>query len=390
MIWPECRLDELGYVSRGRSRHRPRDEPSLYGGQYPFIQTADIKHADLYVTSHSQTYNENGLAQSRMWPKDTLCITIAASIAETALLFYDACFPDSVIGFIADPSKCDVRYIKYHFDIVKTRYQQVAQGAAQDNLSQSKLLSFTIPTPPLPVQQKIADILSSYSILIANNNRRIVLLEESIHLLYREWFVRLRFPGCEGIKIVEGVPEGWMKKPLGEVCEITMGQSPPSEYYNTYGEGLPFHQGVKDFGSRFVSHTTYCTQLNRIAEPKDILCSVRAPVGRLNITLDKIIIGRGLSAIRNIQGFQSFQYYQLKSHFFQEDMIGGGAIFASVTKKQLSDQEMLVPPENIIQAFEEIAVPVDQQIANLHTQNQKLTLARDLLLPRLMNGEISV
>jgi len=144
------------------------------------------------------------------------------------------------------------------------------------------------------------------------------------------------------------------------------------------------------FGSRFISHEIYCTQPNRIAEPGDILCSVRAPVGRLNMTLDKIIIGRGLAAIRNRQGYQSFQFYQLKAHFFQEDLIGSGSIFASVTKKQLSEQMMLIPSELILQAFESTSKPVDQQLINLHLQNEKLREARDLLLPRLMDGSIPV
>ena len=103
MSWTPHRLDELGYLSRGRSRHRPRDAAHLYGGPYPFIQTADVKHAGLYITDCQQSYSEAGLEQSRMWPAGTLCITIAANIADTAILGIDACFPDSVIGFIPDP-----------------------------------------------------------------------------------------------------------------------------------------------------------------------------------------------------------------------------------------------------------------------------------------------
>ena len=110
MKWMPRTLDELGYVSRGRSRHRPRDAAHLYGGPYPFIQTGDIKHANLYVTDYSQTYTEAGLAQSRLWKAGALCITIAANIADTAILGIDACFPDSVIGFIPDDEKADRRY----------------------------------------------------------------------------------------------------------------------------------------------------------------------------------------------------------------------------------------------------------------------------------------
>ena len=144
MSWPEVPLNELGYVSRGKSRHRPRNDASLYGGEFPFIQTAEVKAANLRITEHTQTYSEKGLAQSRIWPANTLCITIAANIADTALLGYPACFPDSIIGFIADEKKCDVRFVKYFFNTVQERMRMVSQGATQDNLSQGKLLGFGI------------------------------------------------------------------------------------------------------------------------------------------------------------------------------------------------------------------------------------------------------
>ena len=118
--WREVTLGELGEVDRGRSRHRPRNAPELYGGPYPFVQTGDIKASQGRVTAHTQTYSEIGLAQSRLWPTGTMAITIAANIAETAILTYPACFPDSVVGFVADKSKCDVRFIEYTFRLAST------------------------------------------------------------------------------------------------------------------------------------------------------------------------------------------------------------------------------------------------------------------------------
>jgi type I restriction enzyme S subunit len=162
MTWKENSLDELGFVGRGKSRHRPRNAEFLYGGPHPFIQTSEIKHADLYVTSYSQTYSDAGLSQSKLWPAGTLCIAIAANIAETAILGLDACFPDSVIGFIADNAKSDARFIKYKLDTIKSHYRQVSQGAAQDNLSLEKLLSFKLKVPSADEQRQIADVLSAY------------------------------------------------------------------------------------------------------------------------------------------------------------------------------------------------------------------------------------
>ena len=242
-----------------------------------------------------------------------------------------------------------------------------------------------------PAQQKaIAATLSAYDDLIENNRQRIELLEQAARLLYREWFVHLRFPGHEHVRIVDGVPEGWGKKPLSEIGNIIMGQSPKSIYYNEEGNGLPFHQGVTNFGIRFPSHQTYCTVINRLAEPGDILFSVRAPVGRINITPDKIVIGRGLAAIRSNCGQQNYLFYALKSHFFKEDMMGGGAIFAAITKKDLHGVELLQATDRIAEMFIEHIRPIDLQIENLQQTIDSLSQARDLILPRLMNGEVTV
>lgn len=303
-------LNDLGYVNRGRSKHRPRNAPELYGGPYPFVQTADIKHADLYLTKYGQTYSELGLAQSRLWPAGTLCITIAANIADTAILGCEACFPDSVIGFIPDEDKCDVRYVKYLFDTqLQTAFKQLSQGVAQDNLSKDKLLSIKFSVPDLPVQRRIADILSAYDDLIENNRRRIAILEEMARLTYRKWFC-----GSEQCRTAT----------LGEIADVVMGQSPESKTYNGNGEGLPFHQGVTGFGFRYPRNEMWCTAGSRFAEEGDILFSVRAPVGRINVAGERIVIGRGLSAMRAKNGFQSWLLYALKHHFSKEDMIGVG------------------------------------------------------------------
>lgn len=221
----EMTLDQLGEVGRGRSRHRPRDAAHLYGGPFPFVQTGDVKKARLYLTEFEKTYSEAGLAQSKLWPAGTLCITIAANIADTAILGIDACFPDSVIGFTANTEKTDARFVKYLFDgVLKVKYRSFTQGAAQDNLSQEKLLSIKFPVPELRVQHRIAEILSAYDDLIENNQRRIALLEAAARMLYREWFVHFRFPGHEHVRIINGLPEGWERRALGEIALVRKGK----------------------------------------------------------------------------------------------------------------------------------------------------------------------
>jgi type I restriction enzyme S subunit len=248
--------------------------------------------------------------------------------------------------------------------------------------------------PPLSTQRKIAAILSAYDDLIENNLRRINILEEMAQALYREWFVHFRFPGHEKVRLVDSplgkIPEGWHHKTLIEMAGITMGQSPKSIYYNLDRKGLPFHQGVRDFGSRFPSHKVYCTVQNRLAEPGDILFSVRAPVGRINIAKDRIIIGRGLAAIRSRFGQQNLLFYALKNHFFKEDMIGSGAIYAAITKKDLYEVELIQPSDLVAQTYMDCVQPIDSQIENLYRATEVLARTCDLLLPRLISGELDV
>ena len=301
-------------------------------------------------------------------------------------------FESSIIRVRLDRAIADPEFFFNYFrsPIGRSRIRAIVGGAAVKGIRGSDLKLIKVHVPPLDEQIAIRQVVALYDDLIATNQRRIALLEDAARRLYREWFVHLRFPGHESVPVKDGVPEGWAKLPLGDVAEITMGQSPESKYYNTDGDGLPFHQGVSDFGHRFVKHETYTKQATRIAEAGDILCSVRAPVGRLNFTRDKIAIGRGLSAMRSRTGHQSLLFYQLDALFVEEDMIGGGAIFASVGKKELFGQLILQPSTSIATTFNRLVSDLDLQIENLDSQNQQLAKARDRLLPKLMSGQLDV
>ena len=324
-----------------------------------------------------------------------LVISRSGRIGTTAVFngYHKPVLPGAfLIRFRLDKEKANPLFYRYFFNsaVGQQRLLSVARGAAQQNINITNVRTLPVPLPSLKVQELIASRLSEFDNLIENNRRRIALLEQSARLLYREWFVHLRFPGHEHVKVVDGVPEGWRKERLTDLAEITMGQSPTSDHYNKDRIGFPFHQGVTGFGVRFVEHETWCDVRGRMAMPMDILFSVRAPVGRLNVTPDEIVIGRGLAALRSKHNLQSMLFYQLANHFFKEDMIGGGAIFASVTKKELEGQLMLMPSLNLAYEFNEMASSIDRQIGVLVEQNKKLREARDLLLPRLMSGDLVV
>lgn len=154
--WKEKTLEEVATTfGRGKSKHRPRNAPHLYGGKYPFVQTGDIRNADHTITEYSQTYSEAGLAQSKLWPKGTICVTIAANIAETAILGFDACFPDSVIGVVANPREADVGFIEYLLQSFKARIQAMGKGSAQANINLGTFEHERFPFPPVPEQEQI-------------------------------------------------------------------------------------------------------------------------------------------------------------------------------------------------------------------------------------------
>lgn len=378
MKWVPKRLDELGHVSRGRSRHRPRDAAHLYGGQHPFVQTGDVKHAGLYLNEYKQTYSDAGLAQSRLWPEGTLCITIAANIADTAILGINACFPDSIIGFIPDENKADARFIKYLFDaLLQRRYKQFTQGAAQDNLSQAKLLSLKFPVPMITEQKRIANILSAYDNLIENSLRRIQLLEQAGRLLYKEWFVHLRFPGYEHTKILNGVPEGWEEKQLGELLILQRGFDLPVTKRKKGSFPIYASTGINGYH----------------AEAK-----VRGPgvvTGRSGSLGTVMFVSGDFWPLNTTLWVKEFKlvgpHYanQLLTNMRLEQYNGGAAV-PTLNRNDVHKVQVLYPPSTLLQMFEKHSHDIIKQIDTLTSMSLKLTEARDLLLPKLMNGEVVV
>jgi type I restriction enzyme S subunit len=153
--WTWATMPQLGELNRGKSKHRPRDDAALYGGPYPFIQTGDVRRSDGSITAHSQTYSEFGLKQSRLWPAGTLCITIAANIAETGILKLEACFPDSVVGFIADQGHPTTEYVEFFIRTARDGLDCFASATAQKNINLEVLEAVAVPTPPLAEQRRI-------------------------------------------------------------------------------------------------------------------------------------------------------------------------------------------------------------------------------------------
>ena len=400
--WEPRKLDSLGFVGRGKSKHRPRNAPFLYDGPYPFVQTGDIKAADLYLNEYSQTYSEAGLAQSKLWEPGTLCITIAANIAETAILKIKACFPDSIVGFVADQAKCDVRFIKYYIDTIKLQMQNVSRGTTQDNLSVDKLLSFDFLTPPLPTQQKIAAILSAYDDLIENNSRRIQLLETMAQALYREWFVNFRFPGHEQVKLVKSplgmIPEGWKVKRCEEAVFINPQTKVPKE-----GEKPFVPMGclsndsmlINDIesrsgnsGSKFKNGDTLFARITP--------CLENGKTGFVQFLPSNDDVAFGSTefiVLRSATVCPEYVYLMARSHEFRDNAIKSmsGATGRQRVQEKCFDRFFIAQPSpEVLKQFRQQVSPIFAAVQNLAKRNANLRQTRDLLLPKLISGEVDV
>lgn len=298
----------------------------------------------------------------------------------------------------------DPRYLSFYFGqpLFKSYIRQVAVGATMPSLNTSIMSELSIPIPPLTIQKKIAAILSSLDDKIELNTRMNNVLEEIARALFHRWFVEFEFPNAEGKpyksaggKMVESemgrVPEGWKVGTIGEIANITMGQSPSGDSYNEEGKGEVFYQGRAEFGSRFPTRRLFTTEPKRMAEKGAVLMSVRAPVGDLNIATEKCCIGRGVAAIQSMDNHPSFILYTMINLKRELNVFNGeGTVFGSINKASLHAMQILIPSENIIDRFEKMVSPLDVMIENNYNEAQRLTGIRDGLLPKLMNGELSI
>ena len=372
------------------------------------MQTAEIHNADLWITTFKQTYSEKGLAQSKIWDPGTICITNAGeNTGDCAILGIRACFPDSIIAVIADESKSDTVFLKYAIDQLKPRLRRITRGATQDNLSVAKLTAFKFPAPPLEEQQRIGAVLRVYGDLIENNRRRIQLLEQVACLLYKEWFVHLHFPGHEHVAITNGVPEGWEIGKVREKATLVRGKSYKSSELVESG-GKPFvnlkcvarHGGFRLDGLKRFSGPHRDDQ---VVVPGDIVIAVTDMTRERHLVAHpaRIPTAMGEEAVFSMDTVKliphatvdsSWFYYFLRFSNFSKEVRehATGTNVLHLKPKQITDYVAVFPPRLFQEQFGETVRSILDQQDNMIIQNERLAKARDLLLPRLMNGEIAV
>ena len=390
VTWEITSLSELGTFSRGKSKHRPRNDAKLFeGGKYPLVQTGDVKAANLYITKNDSYYNDFGLKQSKLWPAGTLCITIAANIAETAILSYPMCFPDSIVGFNANSEKSSELFVYYFFEYIKKEIQKSASGSTQDNINIDYLSKMRIKVPEKKYQDKIVELLSSIDKKILLNNQINQELEAKAKTLYDYWFVQFDFPDqnskpykSSGGKMVYNqelkreIPQGWGVSKVGELQIAT--------------------------GKRDANFGTENGQYN-------FWTTANSPIKADEFSFEGkaiLIAGNGNFYVNFTEGtFEAYQRtYVIQSE--DENMLifmymaclqsveklrkgSNGSIIKYIT---IGDVNNIASPYNkkVVDEFVRIYSPLISLISKNKRQNQELTQLRDWLLPMLMNGQVKV
>ena len=378
--WQDYKLNEVGTLQRGKSRHRPRYAFHLYGGNYPFIQTGDITEASKYITSYKQTYSEAGLAQSRLWKKGTLCITIAANIAEVAILDIDACFPDSIIGFIPDKQKSDLDYVFYTLIYYQRQLQQMGDGSVQDNINLGTFEQIKFPFPPLKEQQIIADTLSSLDYKIDLLHRQNKTLESMAEALFKHWFV-------------EKGEDDWEEKSLTEIARYLNGlalQNFPAKG----NEYLPVIK-IRELKQGNTENSDICDAnipLDYIVKNGDVLFSWSGSLeivlwagktGALNQHLFKI----------TSQEYPKWLYYlATKYHlaYFKAVAESKSTTMGHIQRHHLEGAKISIPPQPLLEKLNAIFEPLIIKEVKNNEQILSLLDLRDALLPKLLSGEARV
>lgn len=300
----------------------------------------------------------------------------------------------------ADPEKLNSKYLAYILQspLVQGRIKSKGFGATVEHARVGDCENLLIPVPDLRVQERIGETLSAYDDLIENNKRRIELLEESARQLYKEWFVRFRFPGHEHVKVIDGVPEGWVKTTADQAMDILSGGTPKTFVPDYWDGEIGFFTPKDTTDSVYVSTTEKMITtlgLEKCASnlyPKNTLfITARGTVGNLNLALKPMAMNQSCYALVAREPInQLYLYFAMQAGIQQVKSRAVGAVFDAIIKDTFKVIPFLIPPKGHVEEFTDFVQPILAQIVTLMISTERLVQARDLLLPKLMCGEIAV
>ena len=398
--WEIKKIKEVGRVVTGKTP--PTRVKEYFGKKFPFITPTDIIGNSRFIDHPARYLSDKGYEYQRNLaiPSNTVCFTCIGSVGKIAMTNRLSFTNQQINSIIVDSNIADYRYIFYLLKTEVERIKNYAGGAAKPIINKSIFEEISIPYPPLPIQQKIASILSAYDDLIELNERRIKILEEMARLIYKEWFVKFRFPGHEkvnpvrntkqlpqdskisnGVKMVESelgmIPEGWEVKEIFDITAVRYGENLPSKKMKKNGEYLVY--GAAKVIGRYDEYN---------CENATVITGCRGSCGQMKITNPKSFITNNSFIFDFSEEQKLFFYYQLTTRGLQDYL--GGTAQPQITLESISGLTLMVPKEKLVKHFNVIAIPIFKQIDLLDDVNTNLRQIRDMLLPKLISGEIDV
>ena len=371
----------------------------FYGGSIPWLRTNEVDFCRIEDTEIKIT--QKGLdSSSAQWiPKNTVIVAMyGATAAKSAIAKIRLTTNQACCNLIIDESMADYRFIFYALKLAYEPLRLLAVGGAQQNLNSATIRNFKVCAPDLPVQTRIADILSAYDDAIENSNRRIALLEKAAQELYKEWFVRFRFPGHENTKFINGLPEDWEYKSVGVIAYVN-----PSLYTTEnkneeilYIDIASVKNGRLDSYTQLLFSEAPSRARRKIKAFDTIYSTVRPNLRAYRFIVScpsNAVVSTGFSVVRSKNSFDSLFIY----HTLTEDkaveyfsQIATGTSYPAIVGKDIKRHKVLLPAESLREKFWEMISPFYKEIDKLEYQSQNLARQRDLLLPRLMSGKLEV
>ena len=354
--------------------------PAYYDGNIPWLNTNEVNFCNIYSTN--KTISEEGLKKSaaKYVPENTVIVAMygvtagKCAIAKIPLTTNQAC-----CNLIIDKEKADYCYVYYYLRQQSDSLNKLAIGGAQQNLNALTIKKFKIALPTLPTQQKIASILSAYDRLIENNTRRIRLLEQMAENLYKEWFVRFRFPEHEKVEMVNGLPKGWKVEKLGEYANISTGKCNREDAEE---DGI---YPLFDRSQEIKKSSKWIKDCEAIIVPGEGTSFIpRYYKGKFNLHQRCYCIEPTIKDI----GFYLFYSIMLNRKYFLS--VATGATVPSLRQNNFTKMKLVIAELELVKKYNKIASTIALQIDRLKEQNTLLTHQRDLLLPRLMSGKLEV
>lgn len=391
--WKEYKLKDVTTILGDGLHGTPKYDEN---GSVFFINGNNLVDGKIEIRDSTKRVSENEANKYRKnLNSRTILVSINGTIGNVAKYRGETCILGKSACYFNVAEDFDLNFIYYVVASkqFKNAITHLATGTTIKNVSLETMRNYSFIAPSIYEQKRIANILSSLDDKIELNRRINENLEQQAQALFKSWFVDFE-PFKDG-KFVDSelgmIPEGWKVGILADIANITMGQSPKGTSYNENGNGISFYQGRAEFGNRFPSVRLFTTEPSRYAEPHSVLLSVRAPVGDINIAVERCCIGRGLASILSKNKHQSFVLYTMFSLKKELDKFNSeGTVFGSINRASIENLKIIIPPVDIINKFENLTSKIDVMLLNIFQETIRLEQLRDTLLPRLMSGELQI